>query len=103
EGIQRSPDGDGGGQQIAARVADLDGAAAGRRAADKARQAGDAIDLEPGTYEVVLEPNCVTDMLDFLTEYGFNAKRHAEGQSFVHLGEAQFDPVVSIFDDATDA
>lgn len=102
EGIQRTPSADGGAQQIAPRVDQLDGAAAGRRAADKARRGEDPLELEPGTYEVVLEPNCVADMLNFLTGHGFNAKRHAEGQSFVRLGEAQFDPAISIFDDATD-
>jgi predicted Zn-dependent protease len=102
EGIQRTPAADGGAQQIAARVSDLDGAAAGHRAAEKARRGEDAVELEPGSYEVVLEPNCVADILEFLTGHGFNAKRHAEGQSFVRLGEAQLDPAVSIFDDATD-
>ncbi len=102
EGIHRTPGGDGGAQQISARITDLDGPAAGRRAAEKARGGNDPIDLQPGTYEVVLEPNCVADILNFLTGHGFNAKRHAEGQSFVRLGEAQLDPAISIFDDATD-
>lgn len=102
EGIQRSAALDGGAQQISARIADLDGAAAGRRAADKARRDPDPIDLEPGGWEVILEPNCVTDILDFLTGHGFNAKHHAEGQSFVRVGEAQLDPRISIYDDATD-
>jgi predicted Zn-dependent protease len=102
EGIHRTATADGGGQQIAPRVAELDGAAVGRRAADKARRGADPIDVDPGDWEVVLEPNCVTDLLDFLTGHGFNAKHHAEGQSWVRLGEAQLDPEVSIFDDATD-
>jgi predicted Zn-dependent protease len=102
EGIHRTRVADGGSQQITARVSDLDGAAAGRRAAEKARGGDDALELEPGAYEVVLEPNCVADILEFLTGHGFNAKRHAEGQSYVRLGEAQLDPLVSIFDDATD-
>jgi predicted Zn-dependent protease len=102
EGIHRVPGADGGGQQIAARVADLDGSATGRRAAEKARLGASAIDLQPGRWEVILEPPCVVDMLDFLTGLGFNAKVHGEGQSFVRLGTAQFDEAVSIFDDPTD-
>ncbi len=103
EGIQRSDALDGGAQQISARIADIDGAAAGRRAAEKARRPeAEPIDVGPGEWEVILEPNCVTDILDFVTGHGFNAKHHAEGQSFVRLGEAQLDPQVSIFDDATD-
>ncbi|MGH9279146.1 MAG: TldD/PmbA family protein [Acidimicrobiales bacterium] len=102
EGIHRTLHADGGGRQIAARVGDLDGAATGRIAAEKARASDDPVDVDPGEWEVILEPNCVVDMLDFLTGHGFNAKEVAEGQSFVQLGEAQFDPSISIFDDATD-
>ncbi|MFN2502887.1 MAG: TldD/PmbA family protein [Acidimicrobiales bacterium] len=102
EGIHRTAGADGSGQQIAPRISEIDGAAAGRRAADKARRGDTAVEVEPGSWEVVLEPACVVDMLDFLTGQGFNAKHHAEGQSFVRLGETQFDPSVTIFDDAND-
>lgn len=102
EGIHRSAVADGGSQQISSRVGDLDGGAAGQRAADKARRGVDPVDIDPGLWEVVLEPGCVTDVLDFVTGHGFNAKHHAEGQSFARLGELQFDPKVTIFDDATD-
>ena len=40
-------------------------------------------------------------ILIFLAFYGFNAKQVIEGQSGIRLGEAQFDPAVSIWDDAT--
>jgi predicted Zn-dependent protease len=102
EGIHRSPVADGGAQQVSARLADLDGVAAGRRAADKARRSLELVDLEPGDYEVVLEPGAVTDVLDFVMGHGFNAKAHAEGQSFVRLGEQQLDPRLTIFDDPLD-
>jgi predicted Zn-dependent protease len=102
EGIHRSPSADGGGQQIASRVAILDGGAVGRRAAEKARMGADPVDVDPGAWEVILEPNCVADVLDFVTGHGFNAKHHAEGRSFVRLGEAQLDPQITIYDDATD-
>jgi predicted Zn-dependent protease len=92
---------DGAGWQASPRLADLDGAGAGRVAAAKARGGAGAVELEPGRYEVVLEPACVADMLDFLLD-GFSAKAHAEGRSFVHLGEAVLDPAVSLRDDATD-
>jgi predicted Zn-dependent protease len=102
EAIHRTASSDGRGWQTAGRLAELDGAAAGRVAADKARVGADPRDLEPGDYEVVMEPACVADVLDFLTWYGFNAKAHGEGRSFVELGERQLDPAVSIWDDATD-
>ncbi|MGH9222806.1 MAG: TldD/PmbA family protein [Acidimicrobiales bacterium] len=102
EGIHRTADADAGGQQVAARIGDLDGAATGRRAAGKARRSVELIDVEPGDWEVVLEPNSVVDVLACITGHGFNAKHHAEGRSFVHLGEQQMDPSLSIFDDALD-
>jgi predicted Zn-dependent protease len=103
EGIHRTPTSDGKGYQIDDDVIALDGGAAGRTAAEKALASAEAVDVEPGPWEVVLEPPCVSDMLDFLTGQGFNAKHHLEGMSFVRLGEAQFDPAITIYDDATDA
>lgn len=104
-GIQRAvgPDGkaDGSGDWSSARVGDLDAAAAGRLAAARARAGTAAEDIEPGHYEVVLEPDCVADMVQFLS-FGFSGKAHAEGTSFAHPGEAQFDPSFSMWDDAAD-
>jgi predicted Zn-dependent protease len=102
EGIHRTAEADAGGQQISARIGDLDGAATGNRAAGKARSSLELIDVEPGDWEVVLEPNSVVDVLVFITGHGFNAKRHEEGSSFVRLGEQQMDERISIFDDALD-
>ncbi len=102
EGIHRLGTADGGAQQVSASIAALEGEAMGRIAAGKARRSADAVEVEPGPWEVVLEPNCVSDVLGFLAGQGFNAKQHAEGQSFVELGRAQLDPKVTIVDDATD-
>jgi len=104
-GIQRAqgPDGkaDGSGDFSSARLAELDAAAAGRLAADRARASTAAEDIAPGHYEVVLEPDCVSDMVQFLS-FGFSGKAHAEGTSFAHPGEGQFDPAFSMWDDAAD-
>ena len=104
-GIQRAvgPDGkaDGSGDWSSVRVGDLDGSAAGRLAAERARAGTAAEDIEPGHYEVVLEPDCVSDMVQFLS-FGFSGKAHAEGTSFAHPGEAQFDSSFSMWDDAAD-
>jgi predicted Zn-dependent protease len=102
DGIHRSKAGDGSGRGASVRIADLDGAAAGARAAAKASRQDDAIDIEPGGYEVVLEPGCVANILLFLGYAGFNAKSVADGLSFVHLGEQQFDDAVHLVDDALD-
>jgi len=103
EAVHRTGTSDGRGWQTSDRLGDLDGAAAGRTAAGKART-GDCNtrELPPGRYEVVLEPACVADVLDFLVGHGFNAKAHEEGRSFVELGQAQLDPAITLWDDATD-
>ncbi|HEX2192901.1 MAG TPA: metallopeptidase TldD-related protein [Acidimicrobiales bacterium] len=100
DAIHRTPTADGMGWQAGTRLGELDGGRAGEIAAAKARTGSEPVDLEPGRYEVVLEPACVDDMLFFLLD-GFSAKTHAEGRSFLRLGEAQFDPAVTLCDDVT--
>ncbi|MGC4803649.1 metallopeptidase TldD-related protein [Micromonospora sp. DT233] len=99
DGIARARGADGVARICAGRLADLDGAALGARAAAKARAAVDPIELPPGRYEVVLEPAAVADLLHNFARWGFNGKRHVERQSFVELGAAQFDPAVTLVDD----
>jgi predicted Zn-dependent protease len=102
DGILRFEGADGSGSQTAVDLASLDGARAGEGAAARARLGAEAVELPPGHYEVVLEPACVADICQFLVAYGFNAKMHADGRSFVHPGEEQLDPALSLWDDATD-
>jgi predicted Zn-dependent protease len=102
DGIARVPGADGVARRGSARLADLGGAALGRTAAAKARAGADPVDLPPGDYEVVLEPACVADLLQFLLVHGFNGRPVAEGRSFVRLGEQQFDPALRIWDGPLD-
>lgn len=101
EAIHRTATSDGRGWQSSSRLSDIDGGAAGRTAAEKARRGDDLVDIEPGRYEVVLEPFCVANMLEFLRD-GFNARTVEEDRSFVKLGELQLDPAITLWDDATD-
>lgn len=96
------PPTDGFGQCTSQRVADLDGRRIGEVAAQKATAGADPIELEPGAYEVVLEPRAVASILLFPAWLGFNGKAVAEGTSFAHVGEQQFDEKVHLWDDATD-
>ena len=101
EAIHRTATSDGRGWQSSSRLSDLDGAIAGRTAAEKARRGEELLELEPGRYEVVLEPSCLANMLEFLRD-GFNARTHEEGRSFVELDQPELDPAFSLWDDATD-
>lgn len=102
DGVARTGRSDGSGRASSVRIGDIDAAALGAAAADRAQRAIDATDLEPGHYEVVLEPNCVADILAFLDIYGFNGRAVNEHTSFVELGAQQFDEAIDIWDDATD-
>ena len=100
DGIARTGTSDGAARAASVALADLDGRAVGERAAQKARDGADPGDLEPGRYEVVLEPSAVADILQFLFVYGFNGRAVEEGRSFVELGSTQFDPAVTVVEDA---
>jgi predicted Zn-dependent protease len=96
DGIARCPGSDGVARLGSNRLAELDGAVLGTRAAAKARAGVDAVELPPGEYEVVLEPEAVVDIVANLCMYGFNGKLVAENTSFVRPAEAQFDPAVTM-------
>lgn len=98
DGIARLDGADGMSRRASGRIADLDGAALGTRAAAKARAGGRPIELPPGRYEVVLEPTAVADILDNLATFGFNGKAFAQQQSFAELGAQQFDEAITIVD-----
>lgn len=102
DGICRTADADGSARATSARLADLDGPAVGAEATRRAREASDPTDLDPGRYEVILEPACVVNVLYFLCFHGFNGRAAEEGRSFARLGEGQFDPAISLRDDVTD-
>jgi predicted Zn-dependent protease len=93
---------DGVARLASSKLADLDGAVLGTRAAAKARAAVDPVDVPPGTYPVVLEPAAVSDLLLMLAIDGFNGRAVNDGVSFAEVGKAQFDVRVSLVDDATE-
>jgi predicted Zn-dependent protease len=102
DGIARTATADGSGRIAAVDLGAIDGRLAGETAAQKARTASEPGDVEPGRYEVVLEPQGVANVLQFLFVYGFNGRPVEEGRSFVRIGDAQFDRSITIRDDVTD-
>jgi predicted Zn-dependent protease len=99
DGIARSGGADGVARLASGRLADLDGALLGARAAAKARAAERPIELPPGRYEVVLEPEAVADLLGNLATFGFNGKAWSQQQSFAVPGTGQFDPSITLVDE----
>ncbi len=62
------------------------------------------IQVEPGEYEVILEPYAVNELLSFLGYLGFHALAVQEGRSFFsnRFGEKMVDEKVTVYDDGLD-
>jgi len=77
-------------------------ASLGSRAATTAERSADPVTLPTGSYTVVLAPEAVSDILDFLGYVGFGARAFAEGGSFLTdaLGTKVMDERISISDNA---
>jgi predicted Zn-dependent protease len=99
DGIARNAGSDGVARRCVGRLAELDGATLGARAAAKARAGVHPVELPPGRYEVVLEPTAVFDLLSAIAVFGLNGKAVNERRSFVELGAPMLDPAVTIVDD----
>jgi len=89
-------------EETSGRAADLDAGAIGERAFTKARDSQNPRDLDPGRYEVVLEPAAVATLLGFLAYLGFGGRAIAEGRSCFsdRIGEKLMSEQVTIYDDA---
>ncbi len=87
---------------IGGKIGDIDPSEIGRRAFAKARDSQRPRDLEPGTYEVVLEPNAVSTLVGFLAYLGFGGRYLAEGKSCFsgRIGEKLMADDITIYDDA---
>lgn len=103
DGIARESGADSAARLISTRLSDLDGGALGARAAKQVAGLSAAVELAAGEYEVVLLPEAVADILINFSFYGFNGKQYAENRSFARLGEPQFDPSLTLVDDAVSA
>jgi predicted Zn-dependent protease len=83
-------------------AATLDAAGLGAFAAATARRSADAIDLSPGDYTVLLAPEAVADIAQFLAWYGCSAKSVEEGRSFMsgRIGQRVVSDLITLVDDA---
>lgn len=83
-------------------AATLDAEALGEEAADLALRSARPAALDPGVYTVVLGPEAVAEMIEFVGWYGCSAKAVEEGRSFLtgHMGERIVSPLITLADDA---
>jgi len=84
------------------RLDGLDPAAIGEHAFAKARDSQNPAEIEPGQFQVVLEPSAVATLLGFLSFMGFGGRSIDEERSPFSgkAGEAVCSPVITIADDA---
>jgi predicted Zn-dependent protease len=87
--------------RVSKDVGDIDGDDVGREAVDRALRGIEPRTVEPGDYEVILEPYAVCDLLDFFSFLSFAALPFIEKRSFLagRIGEKVMDEKISIWDD----
>jgi PmbA protein len=101
--LSMGPDEGSGWASFSARdISDFAPVSLGDEAATLAQRSAKPRDLEPGDYTVVLAPDAVADIIQFLGWYGGSAKSVEEGRSFLtgHHGERVMSEAVTIIDDA---
>ncbi|MBC8067091.1 MAG: TldD/PmbA family protein, partial [Deltaproteobacteria bacterium] len=106
----RTPDGTGsskGGFRSHSRTG-LSGKQLAARVADAAKRSRDPKPIEPGRYRVLLMPDAVAELLDFMVDQ-MGARAATEGRSFfakpgggTKLSDPVFDPRVSLWSDPAD-
>ncbi|MCZ7532231.1 MAG: metallopeptidase TldD-related protein [Acidimicrobiia bacterium] len=102
DGIHQTETSAGSGHSAGQSLGSIDATGAGRLASHRAILGINAFDTKPGEYEVVLAPEAMATIAQFLTGYGFSGKSYNEGMSFVTLNEQRFDPTVHLKDDVSD-
>jgi len=99
--VMMGEDATGYGDGAARKVSEVDVERIARTAARKALLGRKPRSLKPGRYEVILEPNAVAELLNFLGWMGFSAKMVQEKQSFLidKLGKRIADPGITLYED----
>lgn len=73
----------------------------GETAIEKAIRGKNPVSLDPGRYDVILEPEAVTELMEWMAQTAFTAKSVEQGQSFLidKRGETLTGESVTIHDD----
>jgi predicted Zn-dependent protease len=87
------------------RIGDIDAKSVSAQAIQKAELSRNPVQIEPGNYTVILEPNAVGDLVGFMMGF-FGARQADEGRSFLskkgggnRLGEKLYGDEVNIYTD----
>lgn len=102
--VVQSPAGSGYADRLEVDVSKIDAHEVAEEAIRRATMSDTLIEAPAGKYEVVLEPYCVCDMLDFFGFLSFGALAVQEERSFMTgaIGKSVMGSNVTIWDDALD-
>jgi len=92
--------------RLVRRVDDLDILSLGEEATTKATLCADRIeDIEPGPFDVILEPPAIAEVLEWMNMIAFTGSSFEDGSSFMagRIGERALGANFTLVDDATDA
>jgi PmbA protein len=86
------------------KVANIDPKALAKIATEKCRLSQNPRSVEPGEYEVILEPAAVAEMFEWLNFVSFGSKPFQQGTSFLagRVGRKVTSDMLSVYDDALD-
>lgn len=86
---------------VARTTTDIDAVHVAKTAVDKTLESKDPQDIEPGEYEVILEPQAVSEMMAFFQWYGPNARIFHEQASPLSgmMGKKVFGDNITLIDD----
>ncbi len=87
---------------VSTKVDDIDVVGLATTAVNKCRKAKNPKSIDPGVFEVVLEPAAVSEIFEWLNFVAFGSKAYTDKSSFLHgrIGERVAAESVSIYDDA---
>ncbi len=89
---------------ISRNVSDLDVIKLAKIAVEKCDRSQNPIQVEPGEYEVILEPAAVTEMLVWMNYVGFGSKPFQQNMSFLsgNIGKKITSDKITIYDNGLD-
>jgi len=89
---------------LSRKVGDVDFENLALRAVDKCDRSQNPMGIEPGDYEVILEPAAVGALLEWMNYIGFGSKPYQEGTSFLagKIGKKITSDMVTVYDNGLD-
>ncbi|MFH1699828.1 MAG: TldD/PmbA family protein [Candidatus Zixiibacteriota bacterium] len=89
---------------LSRRVNDIDFEMLANRAVDKCKMSLNPISIEPGTYEIILEPAAAAALLEWMNYIGMGSKSFQQKTSFLSgkIGKKVTSEMISIYDNSLD-